>query len=222
MATIIRKDHVRPSSSGQSTGVVAFSFADIRSQADDYLSAVQQEAAKIVQQAHQQAEQVRREAEAAGRKAAEAAIERILDEKITRRMDTLVPALQQLVQQIDDARGEMQRHWEQSALKVATAIAERIVRRELSMDPQISLDLIAEALRLANGAAEITLYISPNDHENLGSQIGRLAETLCKLAPSNIVADPAMTPGGCRVVTQYGEIDQRIEAQLQRIEQDLA
>jgi flagellar assembly protein FliH len=222
MATIIRKDGARPTPSGRPVEPVAFSFTDMRGQADNYLESVRREAAKIVQQAHKQAEQVCRDAEVAGRKAAEAAVERILDEKVAKRMETLVPALDQLAQQIHDARGELQRHWEQSAVKVATAIAARIVRREIANDPQIALDTISEALRLATGSAEITLHINPTDHENLGSQVTRLAETLCQMAPSNVIADPEITPGGCRVVTKFGEIDQQIEAQLRRIEEDLA
>jgi flagellar assembly protein FliH len=75
---------------------------------------------------------------------------------------------------------------------------------------------------LATGTTEITLHINPTDHENLGSQITRLAETLCQLAPSEVVANAEISPGGCRVVTKFGEIDQQIEAQLRRIEEDLA
>ncbi|MEX0610834.1 MAG: FliH/SctL family protein [Pirellulales bacterium] len=221
MATIIRKNNARQLPSGRAVGTVAFSFADMRGQADDYVKTVQQEAAKIVQQAHQQAEQIRRQAEAAGRKAAEAAVERILDEKVARRMDTLVPALEQLVRQINDARGELQVHWERSMIKVSTAIAERIIRRELAREPQITLDLIAETLRLAAGTAEITLRVNPTDHENMGSQINRLAATLCQLAPSAIVPDPSISTGGCRIETKFGEIDQQIESQLRRIEEDL-
>jgi flagellar assembly protein FliH len=221
MATIIRKDGARLSPTGRAVEPVAFSFADMRGQADDYLETVRREAAKIVQQAHRQAEQIRRDAEVAGRQAAEAAAERILDEKVAKRMDSLIPALQQLTRQINDAKGELQNHWEQSAVKVATAIAERIIRREIASDPQITLDNIAEALRLATGTAEITVHIHPADHENLGSQVARLAETLCQLAPSSVVADADVSPGGCRVVTKFGEIDARIESQLRRIEEEL-
>ena len=222
MATIIRKDGSRQSPTGRPAQPMAFSFADMRGQADDYLGTVRSEAAKIVQQAHQQAEVIRREAEVAGRKAAEAAVERILDEKVAQRMATLIPALELLVKQINEAKGELQSHWEQSALKVSVAIAERIIRRELKHDPQITLDSIAETLRLATGTAEITLHISSTDYENLGPQIERLATTLCQLSPSQIVADAAITPGGCRVETRFGEIDQQIESQLRRIEEDLA
>ncbi len=221
MATIIRKDGARQSNSRRAAQPVAFSFADMRGQADDYLETVRHEAAKIVQQAHRQAEQIRRDAEVAGREAAEAAVERILDEKVAKRMATLIPALEQLVLQINDAKAELQTHWERSALKVSTAIAQRIIRRELKHDPQIALDAIAEALRLAAGSAEITLRINPTDYENLGPQIERLAETLCQLSPTKIVADIEISAGGCRVETKFGEIDQQIESQLKRIEEDL-
>lgn len=221
MATIIRKDAARQSNSGRDVGSISFSFSDMHGQANDYLQTVRQESAKIVQQAHQEAEQIRRQAELAGRKAAEAAVERILNEKVARRMETLLPALNQLIEQINDAKGELQSHWERSAVKVSAAIASRIIRRELTREPQITLDLIAESLRLAAGSSEITLRINPADYENLGSQIDRIAEALGQLAPSHIIADPAISVGGCRVITKYGEIDQRIESQLARIEQEL-
>ena len=221
MATIIRKDNGSQASAAHTVQSVAFNFADMSDQADDYLESVRQEAAKIVQQAHRDGQQIRRQAEIAGRKAAEAAVERILDEKVARRMETLVPALEQLVQQINDAKGKLLNHWEQSALRVATAIAERIIRRQLDRKPEISLEWIGEALRLAAGAAEITLHISPTDHANLGPQVERLGATLCRLLPSRIVANPDVSLGGCRVQTDFGEIDQQIESQLRRVEEDL-
>jgi flagellar assembly protein FliH len=222
MATIIRKDSPRQTHSGRAVQPVAFSFADMRGQADDYLSTVRAEAAKIVAQAHQQAEQIRRQAEVAGRKAAETAIERVLDERVGKRMETLVPALENLLAEMNDTKAQLLSRWEKSALRVASAIAERIIRRELSQEPQITLDLVADALQLAAGMTEIRVHISPTDHENLGTQLTRLAETLGHLAPTAVVADPSITPGGCRVKTKFGEIDQQIESQLRRIEEELS
>lgn len=221
MATIIRKEHAHEQPSGRAVRPVAFSFADMRGQADDYVEVVRQEAAKIIQQAHRDAETIRRQAEAAGRKAAEAAIEKVLDEKVARRMTTLLPALEQTVSQLNDAKGELLAQWERSATRVITAICERVIRRELSREPNITLDLIAEAIQLATGATEVTLRINPADYEHLGTQIATLAATLGRLAPSQIVADEALSPGGCRIDTKFGTIDQQIESQLRRIEEDL-
>lgn len=221
MATILRKDSRTPPAAGRVAQPIAFSFADMRGRADDYLDAVRCEAAKIIQAAHADAEQIRRQAEITGRQAAEAAIERILEEKVARRMDTIVPALERLIAQMNDAKGELLTHWQRSAVRVSTAIAERIIRRELDREPQIALDRIEEALRLAAGGSEIRLHLSPTDFEHLGPQVERLAATLCRLAPSEIVADPKITPGGCYVTTKYGQIDQQIESQLRRIEEEL-
>jgi flagellar assembly protein FliH len=221
MATIIRKDSPRETNTGRAVQPIAFSFADMRGQASNYLDVVREEAAKIVQAAHAEAEQIRRQADAAGRKAAESAVERILDEKVARRMDTLVPALEQLVMQVNDAKSELLGHWQRSAVRVSTAMAERIIRRQLEREPQITVDLVEEALRLAAGTAEITVHLSATDFENLGPQVQRLAESLSQLAPSKVVSDPEITTGGCRVETRFGEIDLQIESQLRRLEEEL-
>jgi flagellar assembly protein FliH len=221
MATIIRKDNPQVAQAGLDARPISFSFADIRGQASDYLENVRQEAAKIVQQAHRDAERLRKHAEAAGRKAAEAAIERVLEEKVAKRVEALLPALERVVAQMDDAKGEILSRWEEAALQVATAIAERIIHRELRHQPDIALDTIRDALRLAAGAADITLRVNPDDYRTLQSHIDQLAAALCRLAPSQIVADANITTGGCRVETRFGVIDHQIETQLRRIEQEL-
>jgi flagellar assembly protein FliH len=75
---------------------------------------------------------------------------------------------------------------------------------------------------LATGAAEINVHINPSDYEHLGPQVENITAVLAQLTPSAIVADPTVSPGGCRITTRYGEIDQRIESQLKRIEEELA
>jgi flagellar assembly protein FliH len=222
MATIIRHDKDGQSHSGHAVQPIAFSFADVGGQARDYLATVRREAAKIVQEAHQQAEQIRRRAEAAGRQEATTQFDRMLEEKVDERMVTLLPALERTAAALDDAKGELLRHWEQAVVQVATAIAERIIHREIASRPEIALDAIAEALRLATGAGEVALHVHPTDHERLGGRIERLAATLCRVAPARIVADAEVAPGGCRVTTDFGEIDTQIAAQLRRIEEDLA
>jgi flagellar assembly protein FliH len=221
MATIIRKENAHELQAGRAVRRESFSFADMEGRASEYLETVRQEAGKIVQEAHRDAERIRKQAEVAGRKAAESAIERILDEKVAKRMETLLPALEQVVVQLNDAKGELLRQWERSAMQVITAISARVIRRELGREPLIALDLVADALRLATGTTDVMLHVNPADYEHMGSQIERLAKTLCGLAPSQIVADPAISAGGCRIETKFGAIDQQIEAQLRLIEQDL-
>jgi flagellar assembly protein FliH len=221
MATVIRKQDSSARSVGRTVQPVEFNFEDINDRASEYLEQVRGEAAKIVQQAHQQAQQIRRQAEVDGKNAAEEAAHRILDERVALRMNTILPALETVIADLNDAKADWLRRWERSAVAVAAAIAERIIRRELEHQPELSLEWITEALRLAAGSAEIKLRLNPDDHEHLGLQVGRLAETMCQLAATDVVPDPAISSGGCRVETKFGEIDQRIEAQLARIQEEL-
>jgi flagellar assembly protein FliH len=222
MATIIRKHGASQPSGAPVARPVAFNFEDMNDRASEYLETVRTEAAKIVQQAHQQSEQIRRQAQVDGKKAAEDAAQKALDDRVAKRMDTIFPALDELVSQLSDAKAELMRRWEESAVAVATAIAQRVIRRELEQKPEITLDLIAEALRLAAGAADVTVHINEIDYEHLGPQINRLAESLSRLTPTMIHPDAEITPGGCIVKTKYGEIDQQIESQLARIRDELS
>ncbi len=221
MATIIKQESEFYPSGTRMSGL-ALDMSDMSGQADQYLDAVRAEAVKIVEQARQEAAAVRQQAEQAGRQAAEAAIERILDDKVAKQMQTLTPALASAVKQVEDSRQEWLQVWESRTVQLACSIARRIIRRELQQQPELSLEWVAEALRLCSGSAEVILRLHPSDHATLGEQVSRLAEEFHPAAPAKIVADEAVTLGGCRVETEFGSIDQQIETQLDRVAQELS
>jgi flagellar assembly protein FliH len=216
MAGIIKAGSQR-APSPQASGV-AFNFADMGS---TYLTKVQGEANKIIEDARIEAAKIRKDAAEEGRRAAMQSVEATLRGKVEQQLTTIVPALKQAVQSVLDARQTWQRHWEQHALKLSTAIASRIVRREVQRVPLITVELVREALQLATGHERITLRLNPTDHETLKSHISKLIAEMASLAQTNVVADAAITAGGCRVETEFGSIDQQLEAQLARITEEL-
>ena len=216
MAGIIKAGNQRTTS--QQAGGVAFNFADM---GNTYLSKVQVEANKIIDAARVEAAKIRKEAAEEGRRAAMQSVEATLRGKVEQQLQTIVPALKQAVQSVLDARQAWQRHWEQHALKLSTAIASRIVRREVQRVPLITVELIREALQLATGNERITLRLNPTDHATLKDHINKLTAEMNSLAETRVIADPAITAGGCRVETEFGSIDQQLEAQLARITEEL-
>jgi len=175
-----------------------------------------------VEQARREAAAVRQEAEIAGRQAAEQAIERILDEKVAKQMKTLTPALQAAVKQIDDSRQQWMAHWETAAVNLAVDIAGQLTRQELTRRPEIALQWTRQALELAAGAGEVCIRLHPADEQSIARQVEQLAHALVPLATVQVVADEAISLGGCRVITEFGVIDQQLETQLQRIKEELA
>ena len=220
MATIIKnQNHAQPTK--KTLRPIAYNMTDMSQQADAYLEAVRQGAAKIIQRAQEEAINIKEQAEQAGRKAARDAVESILDEKVSRQMQSLIPALNQAVSQIEDSKGQWLCHWETSVVTLALAIAERIIRREIKETPELTLEWISEALRLATGSADITVRLCPTDHQTLRTEADSLTGLFFPLATANIVSDPNITQGGCRVDTEFGTIDQQIETQLARVKEEL-
>ena len=78
-----------------------------------------------------------------------------------------------------------------------------------------------ETLELASGSGAITLLLNPDDYAALDGYQESLRQQFSQLADAEIVADPEISAGGCRVVTDYGLLDQQVETQLARIEQEL-
>ncbi len=220
MATII-KTHTPQRPSGAAFRGVAYDLTDMAAQAEDYLGAVRGQAAQIVQQAKREAAAVRQDAEVAGRAAAEQAIERILDEKVAKQMQTLTPALTAAVKQVEDAKQDWLRHWESSAVELAVAIAGRLVRGEVARRPEIGVQWLRESLQLAAGSGDVTIRLNPADRQTLERQVHQLAAVFAPLATVNVIADEAVSPGGCRLSTEFGTIDQQLETQLDRIKQEL-
>jgi flagellar assembly protein FliH len=221
MATII-KTHVPEQLSGTAFRAVAYDLTDMAAQADGYLGTVRGQAAQIVEQAKREAAAIRQQAEAAGRRAAEEAIDRILSEKVAQQMKTLTPALQSAVRQVEDSKQAWLRQWESAAVELALAIAKRLVQGELARRPEISLQWIRESLELAAGSGDVTIRLNPADEQTLRRQVEQLAGAFAPLATVKVVADDAISPGGCRLNTEFGTIDKQLETQLDRIKEELS
>jgi len=196
----------------------AFHFHDV---GESYVSRVRGEAARIVADARQEATRIKAKAVEEGREAAIQAAQASLRSRLDQQLTSVLAALRQAAQTIDHSRHAWQQHWEQHTVTLACAIANRICRRELSLQPQITLAWVREALELAAGNAEITVRLHADDHATLATQIETIAKQLGGLGNIRIVADPAITAGGCRVDTEFGSLDLQLEQQLARISEEL-
>jgi flagellar assembly protein FliH len=212
MPTIIRASQRQYAASPK-----AFNFEDMSSQALQYVAKVRAEVGRLVMEARREGEAIRRKAEEEGRRAGLQAVEDI----VRKQLATAYPALKQVIEEIHNSQHAWLRHWEASAVHVAAAMAERVIRREVRHDPKITLTLVREALELAAGNAHLRIHLNPEDCKVLGSQVQTLIDELAPLAEAEILPHPDVSLGGCRLETKFGVIDERFESQLQRIEEEL-
>jgi flagellar biosynthesis/type III secretory pathway protein FliH len=203
----------------------AFNFDDLRGQAEQYLAEVRREAAQIIEKAKQDAIATKHQYEQQARQAAEQSVqqrvEQLAGEIVNQRLQTLRPALERAAAAIEKGRGDWTALWESQAVHLAIAIAQRVIRRELSKAPEIQVKYIEEALELVAGNHQVRVRIHPDDHQSLGGLAEHWITPLLARASAQLVPDARVSLGGCIVESQHGQIDQRIETQLARIEEEL-
>lgn len=209
----------RPPPSAQAT---PFNFEDLATKANVYLETVKTQAQGLLEEARKQADTIRAQAEARGQEAAMAAARKAVQAEFERKTATLLPALQQAIHGIQETRQSWLQRWETEAVRLAIAIAERIVRGELSREPQIAQQWMREALALASSGGQVRLLLHPDDYRAFEDKADQFLKQLGEFAPASVAPDPSVSPGGCRVLTSQGEIDARLETQLQRIAEELA
>jgi len=136
-------------------------------------------------------------------------------------IETLQSAVDQLTETIETTKATWVAQWEKTAVRLAAVMAAKVIRRELASDPLIPVELVREALELASGEPRMIIRLHDADHPKLLPHIEKLIKSLAAAAEVEIVADPEISPGGCRIDTPYGAVDQRMDAQLERTMQEL-
>lgn len=203
-----------------------FGFEDISqpkaTKADVYLDGVRQHAAEIISSAHTEVSRIRQEAYLQGQQAAQEHALSELKPYLDNNLETLSSAMAQAIETIVETKHTWLREWETQAVHMAIQIAERVIRREIKRTPDISLQLIQETLELATGCSNVVLHLHPKDFEVLGDRIEQLTSRINSLGTVEVVSDDQTSRGGCLVKTQFGSIDQQIETQLLRIEEELS
>jgi flagellar assembly protein FliH len=212
---------------------VAFNFEDLVERGEAYVESIRKQVREMLQKAQTDVETVRRGARESGleqgreeglRQAAEM-IEKRAAEIATKtsreNLATTLPAMKAAADALVIERDRWLAEWEATAVRLAAAIAERLIRRRLEVKPELARDMVKSALQLAAGAPHIKLHVHPDDAALLGEHASEVVRSLAACGDAQIVPDNALARGGCVVETQHGTIDARIETLLDRVVSEL-
>jgi flagellar assembly protein FliH len=212
---------------------IAFNYDDFRRRCDEHLEAARRQAQQLLTEARAQAEEARASAQSAGFAAgrseglrqAEVEIETRARERGVRQarehLQTALPALQAAAAALAEERDRWLAEWESAAVRLSVAIAEKILRHELTHSPQLASGMLREALKLAAGQRRITLRMHPRDIQQLGGCPEQVLQSLASCGDAVLAPDDTISPGGCEIETEHGVIDARLETQLERFAAEL-
>ncbi len=133
----------------------------------------------------------------------------------------LAAALDQLAQKLNEVatlRGKIRSYAEMDIVKLGLAIAQRILRRELTTDPETIHGLVHAALQKIQNRDILKVRVYPAGVDALRASLARLGA-----APAiQVVSDATLKTGDLLFETSVGELDASVETQLQEVERGLA
>jgi flagellar assembly protein FliH len=217
---------------------VMFSLADIEQHARQILAAARAEADQVLAQARKEAQSLRTTAQKEGHAAGlaqgkadghkqgfEIASQQGKAQALTEHRAKLIELTNALVKasgalnQKLDAIDETVRN---ELIELALAIAGRVTKVTAAREVGVAEANIGEAIRLTMDKSSVRIAVHPTQRADLTGLLPQLKITWPTLKHVELYEDEAVGVGGCRVTSAHGEIDAAIDAQLERIAQELS
>ncbi|WP_127531885.1 FliH/SctL family protein [Paenibacillus kobensis] len=104
---------------------------------------------------------------------------------------------------------------------LSTAIAEKLIGRQLSISPEIAVDMTAKSLARRREQGVITLCVAPEHLAFMQAAREELALSIDSQAELHILPDATVRDFGCVIRSNFGSIDARIDTQLTEIKREL-
>jgi flagellar assembly protein FliH len=146
-----------------------------------------------------------------------AAGERAGTEAGAQRAEGILRRLGETLDELGGLRRVVLERSERDLVRLALAIARRVIGREIQMDPEYVAALTHVALdRLAGQEAPATVRVNPDDYQKLEGRLAARAGGGVRL-----VADATVRRGGCLIESEFGSIDASVDAQLDELSRGL-
>lgn len=171
------------------------------------------DSAAQIAQLQRQAEQRVREAHAAGVKEGEAA-GRI---RAAAELQPVIERLARAIEEIAGLRGRLRREAEADMVKLSLAIARRILRREMAVDPEALHGLVLAALEKLQGQEICRVKV----HPSLAATVAACLRKAPASSAVEVISDGSRDPGAVVFETAVGNLDASVESQFQEIERGL-
>lgn len=139
--------------------------------------------------------------------------ERAGADSAAQRGEAMLRRLAQTLDELTDIRAQIVHQTERQMVELALAVARRIVRREVTLDHDLLVAMARVALERLGESARVTIRLHPDEYAaTAGARAGQLAGTHV-----TVVADAGVPRGGCRVESDFGDIDAGVDAQIQEL-----
>jgi len=139
-------------------------------------------------------------------------------EEASAEMQGALDRLASTIQELAQVKRKIRHEAETELVKLALAIARRILHREVSADPQSICGIVYAALQRLQNREIARIRVYPAALQAVRSALERNGG----LAAIELIPDTLLQPGGIVFETALGELDASVDTQLQEIERGFA
>jgi flagellar biosynthesis/type III secretory pathway protein FliH len=222
MATVLKSDRECPPVGVQ--GATGFNLNDLAAQGQQHVVAAEQRAQQILQQAHDQAEQLRQrtfeDARRAGLAAAEAEVQQRVHATASQLVACQIPQLTAATEALRRAEHEWLTAWQTTTVQLAIDIAEKLIQRELALDPTILSRWLAEAVSHVRAGRQICICVHPETLADRGEELEALVHA-ADLREAVIQPDESVPVAGIVIRQESGRLELSLTSQLERLGEQL-
>jgi len=126
--------------------------------------------------------------------------------------------IDQLLTSTAEQLSGLYRSSEEAIVKFAFGIAERVIRKEVSIDRTMVLGQINDGLRRVLGVESVKVHVHPSDLQLVRDQKTVMKASGDSIREMIVEGDESLEPGDCIIESDMGNIDARISTQLKQIE----
>ncbi len=137
------------------------------------------------------------------------------------KLEQLANTLAAAIGELNGSRAQLESTAASEVIKLAVAIARRVTKLQATFDPAILTENVRAAMRLVVHSTTVRIAVHPSQKQTLAETLPLLRVQWPNVTHVEIVEDPALAPGGCRIFTASGEIDADLESQIDRVAADL-
>lgn len=181
------------------------------------LEQAHREAEQYLRQAREEAETVKADAYKQGFTAGEAAAK----EAVMGELATVLAALRQAVTEVAGLRAALLRQAEADILTLAFALARKILHREVQQHQHTLAPILQQVLAHLGELEQLELRVNPADLQLVQALQPELLRQVQSLKTLTMHGDETVARGGCLLTSVFGEIDARLETQLEELERRL-
>ncbi|NLN15992.1 MAG: hypothetical protein GX182_01575 [Firmicutes bacterium] len=129
--------------------------------------------------------------------------------------------LEMILQEAVSVRQAAMELAEEDLIKLSLLIAEKIVRKEIQLDAEVTKRVLAEAISYLGGATKIFVRVNRQDLPTLAEGEEEIRRLFLEAKTITFVEDESIQPGGCIIETDLGRIDARLETRLDLMKKEL-